>query len=242
MKIYTRLVFDIETGTIIESDSYEYTGPVALCCGASDSQNQIEQQQQSQYSQMQQQAQQVFGASSSVFNQLQKTFQPIVAAGPSQQGFSPAEASNLKSGAITETGQAYKNAKAAVGNATAAQGGGNDPGLTGGVSTGTDIAVANAAAGKTADQLNQINEANYQTGRENFNNATKTLEGSTQVFDPAVGFDNATTGSGKAAADTANEIASQDNSWVQGVTGALGGVASAATGGIIKNMGSGKSQ
>lgn len=242
MKIYTRLVIDMATGVVEESDHYEYTGPVALCCGASDSQNKIEQQQESQYAAMQQQAQQVFGASSSVFNQLQKTFAPIVAAGPSQKGFSPSEESNLKSAAITETGQAYKNAKAAVGNATAAQGGGNDPGLTSGVTTGVDTAVATAAAGKTADSLNQINEANYQTGRENFNNASKELTAAPGVFDPAVGFDSASTSAGKNASDTANEIASQNNSWIQGVTGALGGVAGIATGGIIKNMGSGSTK
>ena len=33
MRIYTRIVLDMATGEVLESDSYEYDGPVALCGG-----------------------------------------------------------------------------------------------------------------------------------------------------------------------------------------------------------------
>ena len=33
MKIYTRIVIDIKTGMVVELDSFEYSGPVALCKG-----------------------------------------------------------------------------------------------------------------------------------------------------------------------------------------------------------------
>lgn len=31
MRVYTKIVFDIESGDVLESESYEYNGPVALC-------------------------------------------------------------------------------------------------------------------------------------------------------------------------------------------------------------------
>lgn len=34
MKIYTRVVIDMKTGNVVEEDSYEYSGPVALCGGS----------------------------------------------------------------------------------------------------------------------------------------------------------------------------------------------------------------
>lgn len=33
MKIYTRVVFDMETLQVLEADSFEYEGPLALCGG-----------------------------------------------------------------------------------------------------------------------------------------------------------------------------------------------------------------
>lgn len=38
MKVYTRVVWDIETGKIVECESYDYAGPVALCDRAAQAQ------------------------------------------------------------------------------------------------------------------------------------------------------------------------------------------------------------
>jgi hypothetical protein len=83
-------------------------------CGASDEQKDIGQQQTAFMQQMMGQAQEIFGNSSSVFKDLVNTFAPTVAAGPNQRGFSLPEEAALKSQAITQTGQAYKNASQAV--------------------------------------------------------------------------------------------------------------------------------
>jgi hypothetical protein len=242
MKIFTKLVWTwnpfLNTYLLTEQESYEYVGPVTLLCGASAQQNQIQEKQSTAYDSMVQQAQQVFGNSSQVFNDLVNTFAPTVAAGPDQEGFSAAEKANLNSQAITSTGQAYKNAKQAVGEAQAAQGGGNT-GLTSGANIGIDLGVANSAAEQTANELGQINEADYQTGRENYLNAAKGLEQSPDVFNAATTSANATTNSGTAAANTANQIASQNNSWVQAVTGALGAVGGAVATGGMSNLGKG---
>lgn len=237
MHIYTRLVFDIETGDIIEAEGYNYDGPVALCCGASSQQTNTYNQQQQLSSQILQQGQQVFGDSSKVFSDLVSSLAPIVAAGPSQEGFSQAEKSALNSQAITNAGVAYKNAKEATGNAIAAQGGGNDSGVSSGANAGIEAKLASSASQNTADQLNQINLNDYATGRENYNNAVNDLTNSTNVYNAATNLDNSATGALNGQANTANEIASQNNSWVQSVTGALGGIAGVATGGWMNNLG-----
>src|SRR5438105_692626 len=128
-------------------------------CGASDDQKKLEHEQVSFFNTMMSQASQVFGSSSEIFNDLKDAFSPIVAAGPNQKGFSLPEESNLKSQAITETGQAYKNASEAVKESEAAVGGGNMA-LPSGAEIGRNLSVANSAAAHGAGELNQINEAN----------------------------------------------------------------------------------
>lgn len=205
-------------------------------CGATGAQNAIEGQQQSFYGTMINQAQQVFGNSSQVFNNLMSTFQPIVAAGPNQQGFSATELSALNSQAITNVGQGYNNAKEAVGNSLAAQGGGTAV-LPGGAGIGVQDSLAENAANQTSSELNQITQANYSTGRQNYLNAVQGEMAAPGVFGTAANFAGEATGSGTAAANTANQIATQQNSWVQAVTGALGGIAGAATTGGFNLLG-----
>lgn len=222
----------METGDLLEEESYEYCGRVALCCGASPAQTAALGTQTSLTNQILNQGQQVFGSSSKVFSGLVNTMAPTVAAGPNQEGFSAAENANLESQAITENGQAYKNAKAATGNAIAAQNGGNNPSTTSGTTAGVDANLASSAASNTANELGKIREQNYATGRQNYDAAVKGLSGATDVFNPVTSLDNAGTNAAEDESNTANQIATQSNSWIQGVTGALGTVAGAAVGRI----------
>lgn len=242
MRIYTKLEYHWDDGlndyVLDNSDSFEYNGFVALACGATSQQNQIEASQQSFMTQAQQQASQVFGGASQVFSGLMATFAPTVAAGPSQQGFSPTELANLKSQAITQTGQSYRNAKQALGENLAASGGGNT-GLPSGVAATEGTELAEAGANQTASQLGQITEANYATGRQNYQNAVQGELSATNVYNAAEGALSGANSSGEAASSTANQIATQDNSWVQGVTGALGAIGGAVATGGMANLGKG---
>jgi hypothetical protein len=233
MKIYTRLEYHWDgTNYILDkSESFEYNGYIAWMCGATAQQNQIGQSQQNFMNQLQGQATTVFGNDSSVFQSLQSTFLPTIQAGPNQQGFSPAELSAMQSQAITQTGQGYKNAKAAVGNEEAAVGGGNNV-LPSGVNAATDASLAENAANQTSSQLNQITQENYAVGRQNYQNAVAGEEASTGVFNSATSAAGAATNAGSAAANTANQIAQENNSWMSAVSGALSGVAGGLTGGL----------
>lgn len=241
MKIYTSASYHWDGADLIEDSAefYEYDGPLGLCCGADPGQTQALAQQTAMTQQFTQQASQVFGNSSSVFNDLMSTFAPTVAAGPSQQGFSAAENANLQSQAITQTGNAYKNAKAAVGQAQSSQGGGNASDVSGGANVGTDLGVATSAAAQTAGELGQINEANYQTGRQNYDTAVAGMTAAPGVYSTSASLDNAATNSGNAESNTANQIAASNNSWIQGVTGALGGIAGSVASGGMSNLGKG---
>lgn len=194
-------------------------------CGASDEQKQTFNEQNDLFKQLSDNYSSIFGSASGVFNDLTSALAPIVAAGPNQKGFSAGEDASLRSQAITETGQSYKNAKQALGEINASRGGGTTA-LPGGAQMGEDTQLATAAANQTSGQLNQIEQANWSQGRQNFFNAINPLESATNVFNPATGAGEAATGAGSAASTTANEISQSNNSWVSAVTGMLGGIAS----------------
>ncbi len=245
MKIYSKLVYQWDGSNYVLDKSqvicYDVDTPIALCCGASQQQKDAQQQQAAFATQAMQQATQVFGNSSKVFNDLVNTFAPTVAAGPSQEGFSAAEKAALQSQAITNSGVAYRNARQAVGEAQSAVGGGNTGDTSSGANIGVNMGLANSAAANTADQLNQINLQNYQVGRENYKEATAGMQGTPNVFNPATSAGGLTVNAGQASANTANQIASQNNSWVQAVTGALGGIAGSVATGGMSNIGKGLS-
>jgi hypothetical protein len=232
MKVYTsiKMQWDGTAYQRVSEQSYEYTGEVAQCCGATSAQNQIQNQQMSLSNEATSQAQSIFGSDSAAYNQLLNTFSPTVQAGPGQNGFSAQETANLDSQAITANGQAAKNAKQAAGEQQAAAGGGNTV-LPSGTTAATDANIDTAIAGNTANELSGITQAGYAQGAKNYEEAAQGLEAAPGVFNSATGAIGAATGAGSAASQTASGIAQENTSWVSGVTGALGGIAGAALGG-----------
>jgi hypothetical protein len=217
----------------IYEDSYEYVGPVELLCGPSADQTSVMNTQLALTQQAQQQSQAIFGESSTVFGDLMKSFAPIVAAGPNQQGFSAQENANLNSQAVTQGGVAYRNAKTAVGNAQAATGGGNVV-LPSGAQIGTDASLAASAAENTANQESQITEQNYATGRQNYEQAAADLEGAPSVFGTSTNAIGTAGNISGQAANTANTINQQDTAWQTAAIGALGSLGGAALGGLTR--------
>jgi hypothetical protein len=234
MRITTRKTISMLTGETLEHVFYEYNGPLDKTCGATPDQVADEKAQQSLMHTMADQAKQEFGSASSVFQDLYNTFAPTVKAGPNQNGFSAPEKAALDSGAITNTGQAYRNASTAVKEANAAVGGGNIA-LPSGSEVSRNIAIANAGAERTAGALNQIDQTNYEVGRQQYDKAVAGLESAPSVFGTSNQGGSVGVSAGSAAANTANQIAQEDNGWVSAVTGALGGVAGAAVTGGMKS-------
>lgn len=227
--VYTTFAFNMITGEILKNEGYWYDGPTDKACGASRQQKEAYDTQKNVTNQLVQQGQQIFGSASGVFNNLVSAFTPVVAAGINQEGFSLPEKSALESQAITQSGQGYRNASAAVKSAQAAVGGGNEY-LPGGAKIGQDIALANSAAENTSNQLLGIAEKSKEVGRQNFFTASQGLQNAPGVFNTATNAGSAETSAAGAQAQTANEISQANNSWISSVTGALGGMASSAIG------------
>ncbi len=190
------------------------------------------------YQQAISQAQSVFGASSSVFNQLMSSFSPVLSAGPNQAGYSQGELQNLQSSAITQTGQQYRNAAQAAGERTAAQGGGTAF-LPSGVNAAVQGNIAAQGASQTAGELSQINTNNANLGRQNWLAAAGALSGAPNVFGAANNAMGASTSAGQAAIsggqanfNAQNQLSQQSNWWQPLVGQALGGVLGGVSGGL----------
>jgi hypothetical protein len=225
------------TGRIIEHEYYEYHGRIEYACGATSAQTEIQTAQINEMNTLTSEAQAEFGQASTVFNDLYAAMSPIVAAGPDQEGFSTAEKQNLDSTATTGAGEAYSSAAQSVRQQEAAADGSNF--VPSGANAQINAEVAGQAANQESSSLNQIEAADYATGRSNFFTASGDLAAATGTYNPATGAANAGTAAGSAASTTANQIAQEDNSWVQAVTGALGGVAGGIATGGMSNLGKG---
>src|ERR1700689_3100073 len=102
--INTKVVIDMDSGTVLEKIGFWEDGSIELACGpsggeqaAGNAMKQTSQEQNQAYQQAMSQAQSIFGSSSQIFNQLTSAFSPILAAGPGQSGYTAGELQNLNS-------------------------------------------------------------------------------------------------------------------------------------------------
>jgi hypothetical protein len=207
-------------------------------CGASSSEKNIGNEQTQNFQTLQNEAGQVFGQSSQIFNQLNSAFSPILAAGPGQPGYTPAELSNLQSQAVTQGGIATRNAEQAAGERSAAQGGGTAV-LPSGATLGMNANIAEAGAANTANSLAQINLNNAALGRQNWTQAAGVLAGAPSVYGEANSFNSGATGSGQAAFGSANTINQQNQAWQGQLMGILGDATQLGAGALKGGFGSG---
>jgi hypothetical protein len=154
---------------------------------------------------------QVFGENQDMLSNLNTSLEPIISAGPSQQGFSPEELAAQNSQAINNAAASNKNVQQAIGENAAAMG----PGGTGsasavpGVESGVTQAAKASAAASVENNLSNteanITNANYATGRQNFWNAVTRDEAAPSAFEsPATSLANAETSANQVEGDQAN--------------------------------------
>ena len=173
----------------------------------------------------------VFGASSTVFNNLIGGLQRIVTGGPSQQGMSAGEF-NASQAAITQnTAALARNLKGAAGSAAAAIGGGNTVTPAGGTEASL-LAADTTAAEQGATAQNQLVQQNYDIGRQNYNQAVGEEMQLPNVFGTSTGATNAATGAQGANLTAQQAVNTENNWWQPMVTAAVGGVSGALTGGL----------
>lgn len=213
-----------------------FFGQSALCKGASGQETDIANSQQDFYKTLSANYNQQFANQNAILSTLSKSLSPIVQAGPNQFGFSKAETNNLNSQALQGTGQQYRNAAKSLGEAQAAQGGGNSY-LPTGAQAQQQATLAAQGANQASNQLLNIQQQGYDQGRAQYNAAISQLGGVASQYNPT-GYAGVANTSGTDAFGSANEVNKENEAaspWNL-VGGILGGAASAGlnafTGGI----------
>jgi hypothetical protein len=250
MYIYTKLILD-PNGNVLEKEGYEYEGPVAECKGASQEQKDLAaeqaaltKKQSAFFDVMSASYNKMFEGQSAILATLQKTFAPIVAAGPSQYGLSKAEDTAMRTMASEGTAQSYKMAKQAVAEGQAAASG--DAFIPKGADAQVKAQLASAAASQESQQQLGITSKGYDVGRQQYWKAAEALGGVAHEMNP-IGYSGETSGAGRAATEagrgafddytTIYKENKADSGWsIAG--GILGGALSAGVSGFTGGFGS----
>lgn len=197
-------------------------------CGSTGSQNEIEKAQQDFYNTLTQQYSQIFGQQQGIVSALTSQFQPILAAGPGQAGFSAPQEQAMRTQNAETVATDYAQAQKATAQALAGRGGGNTF-LPSSVNANILAQKANAAAAQRAQGENTITQANYAQGYQNWQTAANVLGSTAQLINPT-SYSGQATGAGSAAGTTANQIAQANFApWGAGI-GAAGAILGGATG------------
>lgn len=198
------------------------SGPSSEEKEAYTAQTQFTQQLESEYST-------VFGEDQTIYNNLVSTFEPILQAGASQTGFSTAELNSLNSQAITGTAKSYQQAEQALQTNQASQGGGTAY-MPSGAQTQEKEMLASSAASSESSQLQQIEQADYQQGYNNWLEAANMLGESSSVANSSLSGSSSVNQSLSNEESTASQITKDQNSWLSSVGGILGSTVSSLGG------------
>jgi hypothetical protein len=168
-----------------------------------------------------------FGEQQGILSSLNNALEPILQGGPNQQGFSAAENAALTGSAINSAAAANRNAQVVAGSSA-----GGNTGVTTGGQKQLESQIASTVGTGLASNENQINLANYATGRQNFFGAESALGGVAAEYNPNATAGQATGAGGQAFGEAqANEQAS--NQWAADLGGLAGaGLSGWATGGF----------
>lgn len=197
-------------------------------CGPSGQETQITDEQADFYKNLTAQYNTVFGQDQQITGALTSAFTPILQAGPSQTGFSPSEATALQTQNTENVATNYAQAQKATAQILAARGGG-DTFLPSSVNANILAGNANAAAAARSAGQNQITQANYAQGYQNWNTAANVLGTTAGLLNPT-SYAGQATGAGTTASSSAQAMAQQAYAPWGAAIGALGSVGAAALG------------
>lgn len=169
---------------------------------------------------------------------INSVLQPIVEAGPGQEGFTPQESSALNTQAIDTTGAAAANAQRAAQTQSAGR---NDSGNLpqSGVDEAIEAQTRTASANQLSNEQLGITEADYGTGRSNFNNAVSGEESLAGMYNPNAAASVANTANQTEFTES-QDISQENNQVWSDVAGGILGVATlGASGGVGNAIGEG---
>jgi hypothetical protein len=227
MIIYTRIVIDMATLAVIESDGFEYTGPIALCKG--DNTASAEETSQQNFSTQLQQAFQTNNANQQ--NQLNFLNSKMQSAINNPQGYGASTLASMRAQANDQVASQDQNVQRSVNNSMATKGGAEA--LPSGVGAQIDASIASQAAqaGNRAQQDITVQNANLEN--QNQWNAVKAEEGVAGMENP-----EGMAGENNTAASTvgslSNAVTQSQGPSVGSILGGVVGAGIGAAGNIFK--------
>jgi hypothetical protein len=216
---------------VLRSELYlKLYGPLAFGCGPSGQEKSLEKEEASFDQTLQTDYSQTFAQNQQILSNLNSVLQPIVNAGPNQQGFSPEELSTLNTQATEGNAQGYNQAVEAAAQQENTQGGGTTL-LPSGVNAQINAGIASAAEGNLANEKLGITQANYAQGQQNWETALSGEE-SVAAGEAPLGYASATTSANSAAFNEANIIGQENNQEFGQIVGGIAGIGGAVLGGL----------
>jgi len=205
-----------------KTQEFNFTPRYICYCGTHGAENAAAAQQSSFTSSLLSQASTVFGADNSVFNAMSKAYSGIVAAGPSQEGFSAAEQNAINSQIVNNAAVSNRNISSAVNSRMSAVGGGNTPMAPTGAEANQNASIAEAVQAQESGQLTNATIANYEQGNQNWQVAGGMLAKAPGVFNNLGEVDKAAQSGLSANMANAEAADAASNWWVKPVEGMAG--------------------
>lgn len=165
-----------------------------------------------------------YGQQQGILKGLQAAYNPIVQAGPNQQGFGGAELAALNTSAGEGVGNNYAKASQALNNSLAARGGGSEA-LPTGASAALKGQLASSAAATQSQANLAITQANYQQGRNNWQNALSGLSNVSQQEAPGQ-YGQLASSEEATAFSQGKQLAAQKSAELGNIIGDVGSIAS----------------
>lgn len=239
MRIHTRLTYQWSKDryVLIGEEGFDYEGLVAECKGASQEQNDLAKSQSEFYGTLTKDYESQFAKQDAIQASLNASLKPIIEAGPGQFGYSKGETDALNSTAINGTATAFANAKRALQENQAAEGGGNAY-LPSGVKAQQDETLAAQGANQESSELEQIQTGGFDRGYQTFEKALDQEQGVANAYNPTAIASTANTSGSDAGTTlkTINDENAASSPW-GAIGGILGGGLSAFAGGFGSDVG-----
>ena len=213
----------MNTGEVLEHDSFEYSGPVELCKG-----DQTAKASEIAQAQFQQQLmgifQQQYGKQSEVLDFLKGKLQPMI---DHPTGYSDSAKAAMRAQAVDNISQQYDNAQKAIQGMQFVRGGRD---LPSGVDAMQIGGLKVAQAQDTAGALNTITLNDENLKESNYWNAMNVLSGNVaSQFNP-LGYAGATNSAADATANLSQAFTASNQSQLLGALGGIAGGVGAALG------------
>lgn len=201
-------------------------------CGPSSQEQSLSNEQSQFYNNLTNEYSTVFGENQQITSALSNAMSPILAAGPSQTGFSPSQLNAMTTQNIQGTATDYANAQKATAQILAGRGGG-DTFLPSSVNANLLATNANAAAAEQSTNQLNITNADYARGYQNWQTAASSLAGTASLLNPT-NYATTATSAGQQAFGSAQTMANQAFAPWSAAMGSLGSVAGLATGNLLR--------